>query len=177
MKKAIIPAILALLVAGFSVVVVAQKAPPVPTKGAAFQDFKLAGLDGVEKGLVERYKGQGKIIVLNLFATWCPPCRGEIPGFVSLQKKYAKQVIFVGVSFDRFKDSGPLKQFAKEMGMSYDVLVGSPQLAQYVQLRGIPRTFLLMPDFTVIEDITGGYPEEEFEPFLTDAISRLPKGK
>jgi len=151
----------------------AQKEPPLPSKGVTFNNFDVTDLNKNTKSLYERYKDKDKIIILNLFATWCPPCRMEIPGFISLQRKYTNSVIFVGLSFDRGISDYALTKFVKDMNINYDILRGTSQIAQYVRLSGIPRTFILMPDFTVVEDLLGGYPEDEFEPFVKNALSLI----
>jgi thiol-disulfide isomerase/thioredoxin len=65
---------------------------------------------------------KGKIMVVNFWATWCPPCRAEIPEFVRFQKQYEKQgVQFVGIAIDQ---KSKVQAFAKENGMNYPVLLG-----------------------------------------------------
>lgn len=65
---------------------------------------------------------QGKVVVLNFWATWCPPCRAEIPEFIRFQKQYEKQgVQFVGIAIDQ---KSKVASYAKEMGMNYPILLG-----------------------------------------------------
>ena len=63
----------------------------------------------------DRFKG--KVVVLDFWATWCPPCKAEIPGYIELQKKYAAEgLVFVGVSVD---EDGPevVKKFIETLGL------------------------------------------------------------
>jgi thiol-disulfide isomerase/thioredoxin len=69
---------------------------------------------------LEQWKG--KIIVVNFWATWCPPCIAEIPEFIKIQKQYEKQgVQFVGIAIDQ---KSKVQAFAKENKMNYPVLLG-----------------------------------------------------
>ena len=64
---------------------------------------------------------QGKILVINFWATWCPPCRKEIPEFIALQSELANQgVVFIGIAIDEEK---AVKNYQEDMGMNYPVLV------------------------------------------------------
>jgi thiol-disulfide isomerase/thioredoxin len=68
---------------------------------------------------------KGKVVVLDFWATWCPPCRSEIPGYVELQKKYAADgLVFVGVSVD---EDGPevVKKFIKDHGINYTIVMAT----------------------------------------------------
>ncbi len=65
---------------------------------------------------------RGKVLVVNFWATWCAPCREEIPAFVRLQKKYRAQGLqFVGIAIDRLD---PVQAFVREFGINYPVLLG-----------------------------------------------------
>lgn len=65
---------------------------------------------------------QGKIMVINFWATWCPPCRAEIPEFIRFQKQYEKQgVQFIGIAIDQ---KNKVADYAKEVGMNYPILLG-----------------------------------------------------
>src|SRR5512138_1648113 len=88
-------------------------------KGKPAPDFALKDLNGNTVRLADL---RGKAVLLNFWATWCPPCKVEIPWFVDLQKQYGPQGLqIVGVAMD---DAGPdaIAKFAKEMGINYTVL-------------------------------------------------------
>ena len=90
-----------------------------------------------------------KIVVLNYWATWCPPCKKEIPLFISTQEKYSPQVQFVGIAID---DRQPVKQFADMMGVNYPTLLGDMNAVQTSGLLG--NTSRGLP-FTAIFDRSG----------------------
>lgn len=93
---------------------------------------------------------QGKIMVLNLWATWCAPCRDEIPVLIKLQRKYVERgVIFVGLALD---DAEPVAKYSKEMGIDYPIVVGGAGAGEFARRLG-NRNGLL--PFTVIVDRSG----------------------
>ncbi len=134
------------------------KENPKPAK----LDFTLKDMNGKDVRLAD-YKG--KVIMLNFWATWCGPCKVEIPMFVELQDKYRNQgVVFLGVSID---DTAPvLQQYAKEMKMNYPILVGADHddlQDAYGPLVGIPTTMLIARDGAVCTKYMGPQPFERFE--------------
>lgn len=108
--------------------------------GKAAPNFTLPTLDGKSFSL----KQPGKVVLLDIWATWCPPCRAEIPYLVKLAKKYAdKDVVLVGVAIDERKSD--VASFAKQKGINYTVALdpGAQSLGQRYQLRGIPATYII----------------------------------
>jgi thiol-disulfide isomerase/thioredoxin len=90
---------------------------------------------------------RGKIVVVEFWATWCPPCRASIPHLIDLNKKYAGQgVVFMGLT-DEPKEK--VEPFAQQLGMNYAVGGGSPTGGPY-GVRGIPTAFLLDTAGTVV---------------------------
>jgi thiol-disulfide isomerase/thioredoxin len=87
---------------------------------------------------------KGKVVVVDFWATWCPPCREEIPGYIELQKTYAAQgVVIVGISLDQ---GGPevVKPFAAKYGINYPLVMGDEAVvAAFGGVEGIPTTFLI----------------------------------
>ena len=109
---------------------------------AANLDFTVKDMDGKSVSLASF---KGKVIVLDFWATWCPPCKAEIPGFVELQNAYGSQGLqIVGVSVDDpVEKLGP---FAAEFKMNYPVLVGLGRddlQDAYGPMWGIPTTFVI----------------------------------
>jgi peroxiredoxin len=87
---------------------------------------------------------KGKVILLDFWATWCPPCREEIPGLIELQKKFGDRgLVVIGVSLD---DGGVdvVKPFINKLGINYPVLMGTEEVARkYGDIQAIPTTFII----------------------------------
>jgi thiol-disulfide isomerase/thioredoxin len=108
--------------------------------------FSLSDLKGVERHSSE---WAGKILVVNFWASWCPPCIREIPGFVRLQEKYAEQVQFVGIALDQ---KAPVQAFVERTKMNYPVLISEREGISLSKELGNKRGGL---PFTVVIDVTG----------------------
>ena len=120
---------------------------PSPKSAAAnylpAPDFTLPQLDGHDLRL-SSYRG--KVVLLDFWATWCDPCREEIPHFVDLQNKYADAGLqVIGVSMDDSAD--PVRPFYQEFHMNYPVVMGTAKTgAMFGGVMGLPITFLIRRD-------------------------------
>lgn len=91
-------------------------------KPGAAEAVAQASFYDLEEKVQPLAQWQGKVIVINFWATWCPPCRAEIPEFIRFQKQYAKQgVQFVGIAIDQ---KSKVLEYAKDIGINYPVLLG-----------------------------------------------------
>ena len=124
-------------------------------------DFTMKDLDGKDVSLTS-YKG--KVILLNFWATWCGPCKAEIPGFVELQAKYKNDLVVVGYSVD---DEAPkARAFATEYKMNYPILLGEGRedvQDAYGPIWGIPASFIISRDGKVCKKHLGIAPKAVFE--------------
>ena len=129
-------------------------------------DFSLQALNGTPLSLSE-YKG--KVVLVNFWATWCDPCRREIPRFVDLQNKYADRGLqIVGISLD--DDAKAVPPFYQEYKMNYPVAIGNDKLAEsFGNVLGLPVNFLIDRDGRIAARHLG---EEKF-PELENEIKAL----
>ena len=112
-------------------------------------------------------KNKGKVLIVDFFATWCPPCRQEIPGFVDLQKKYgAKGLSIVGVSVDE-GPSGLVESFAQELGINYSLYQATGDMSRKHRIRAIPTTYVYDKTGKKVKTHIGYVSEEEFEKQIT----------
>ena len=135
-----------------------------PQQGArqAAPDFNLKALDGK---MLQLSALKGKVVLLDFWATWCPPCRAEIPHFKELYAQYhAKGLEVIGVALD---DGGErdVAPFAKENQINYPLsTTGAQQLAQqYGGIRGIPTTFLIDKQGKIAKKYVGYQDKAVFE--------------
>jgi len=107
--------------------------------GEKAPDFSLEDINGK---MVKLSDFSGKVVILDFFATWCPPCRQEIPDFIELEKAYAdKGFAMMGVAVVSKKEA---QNYAAEVGINYPVLVDDGKVsAVYGPIRSIPTTFVL----------------------------------
>jgi cytochrome c biogenesis protein CcmG/thiol:disulfide interchange protein DsbE len=130
--------------------------------GPANLDFVMTDMDGRDVALSD-YLGQ--VIIVDFWATWCAPCRIEIPNFVELVDEYGPEgFIVLGISVD---DAGTdLRPFAEELAMDYPVLVGAERedvLNAYGPPVGYPTAFVIDRDGMICKMHTGFAPKEQFE--------------
>jgi cytochrome c biogenesis protein CcmG/thiol:disulfide interchange protein DsbE len=140
-------------------------AQPLTEEGGASgaaPDFTLASVGGGSKTLSE-YKG--KVVMLNFWATWCGPCKREIPDFIEMQEAYREKGFeIVGVSLDDPNAREAVAAFVKNEGINYDVVYGDGNVAQaYGGVRSIPTTFLIDRDGMVVSSQVGLRPKESWQ--------------
>ena len=101
---------------------------------AQAQDFKTVELKDLTAIVAQN---KGKVVMLNFFATWCPPCREEIPFLVSLASRYEGKAVIVGLSVD--EDAGALPAFLKRLKVNYPVYRASEDVIRAFNVRTFPH--------------------------------------
>jgi len=120
--------------------------------------FTLKDLDGRK---VQLSDFSGKVVLLEFWATWCPPCRASIPDLVELDKKYKDQdFVLLAISVDEGVNvSDRLARFASDYGITYTVLVSDELTTSLYDVRGIPVMFLLDREHVISRKFTGFHPD------------------
>jgi cytochrome c biogenesis protein CcmG/thiol:disulfide interchange protein DsbE len=129
-------------------------------------DFTLPDILGNPVSLANY---RGKVVLIDFWATWCPPCRRGIPDLIELQKEFEGDLVVIGISVDSdTKDNVP--SFVKEAGINYPVVYGDDQVVQaYGGIEGIPTTFILDKSGAVVNSHVGLTEKS----ILADEISKL----
>ena len=135
-------------------------------------DFSLVSLDGKTMRLSDF---RGKAVLLNFWATWCGPCKIEMPWFVDFQKEYGSQGLqIVGVAMDD-ASTEDIAKFAKDMGVNYPILIGKEAVGdQYGGVPALPETFLISRDGKIMDKIIGLRGKAEIEDAIKKALETRP---
>jgi len=138
--------------------------------GAEAPDFELAALDGSNLRLSSL---RGKAVLLNFWATYCGPCKIEMPWFVELQKEYGPQGFqIIGVAMDD-ASTDDIAKFAKDMGVNYPILLGKEAVGlSYGGVNVLPTTFFLDRNGKVIAREFGLQSRSVFVDHIKEALGR-----
>ena len=139
-----------------------------PLFGDAAPAWELKDVNGNPVKLADF---KGKVVILDFWATWCPPCRAEIPHFIALQDKYRKQgLVVVGVSVDE-GGAAVVSSFVKANKVNYPIVMGNMDVAQlYGATEGIPTTFVIDRKGDIIAKHLGFTDPDVFEKEVKAAL-------
>ncbi len=136
----------------------------VARKGSKMPDFTAKTIDGTSFKISDY---RGKVLIVDIWATWCPPCKKEIPGFINIVKKYPKSDIFiVGISMDNRISKSQLQGFVEKSGMNYPVVLITENrllMSVFADVRNIPTTYIIDADGIVRDRVVGMAPQSYFE--------------
>jgi len=122
--------------------------------GSTAPDFKAVELPSGRPATIENYRG--KVVLLNIWATWCPPCKVEMPSMERLHKKLAgTDFELVAVSVDE-EDSSVVNKFVQEYGLTFPVLHDQGgSIRQIYQTTGVPESFVIDRDGVIVKKVIG----------------------
>ena len=119
----------------------------------AAPDFTLYTLDGDEVKLSDYL---GKVVILDFWATWCPPCRKGIPDLISIQNEYKDDLVVIGISLDQPATQDQLIPFIKNYGINYPIVLGDLEVsAAYGNIQAIPTSFIIDQEGNIINKHIG----------------------
>lgn len=123
-------------------------------------DFTLKSVDGK---MIKLSDYKGKVIIIDFWATWCPPCRKGIPDLISIQNDYKKDVIIIGISLDGEKTLKDVPGFVKNYGINYPIVYGDEKVvAAYGGIDGIPTAFVVDKNGNVVDKHVGLVPIDTY---------------
>src|SRR5579862_1430482 len=137
---------------------------------SAAPDFQLTGIDGKPVSLAA---ARGKVTVLNFWATWCGPCKMEIPDLVTLQSRYPDKVQVIGIGNDDVS-LDEVKKFAAKMRINYPVAITTPEVEkQFGGIAALPTSFVIDPQGRIVQKHVGVRELEGFD-LEVRALAGLP---
>ncbi len=132
----------------------ASNAEPMPP-------FLVNDLDGRAVSTAEL---RGKVVIVNFWATWCPPCREEIPEMIALADRYKDRLQIVGVSEDDDATPEEVRDFAREEKINYPIVMGSSGISsEYGGVPALPTSFVVNTDGRVVTKHVGLFPSEVYD--------------
>ncbi len=141
-------------------------AGPAMDQGAVVERVLSARVTDVKGGTQSLEQWRGQVLVVNFWATWCAPCREEIPGFVRLQERYGSQGLqFVGIAIDQ---PDKVAEFASEFRINYPLLLGGLETIELLRQAGnragvLPYTLVIDRKGNLVSREPGGLKEARLE--------------
>ena len=140
----------------------ARLSESLPATGAPAAAWKLPDVNGKT---VSSADFKGKVVVLDFWATWCPPCRAEIPGFIDLQNQYGKDgVAIIGASVDGKDEIAAIKKFVDKFGVNYPVVLADDDTVRaFGGVDALPTTFIIDREGRIVSRHLGFTEKAELE--------------
>lgn len=168
----------------YGTVCCSQNAPPQRVasspaddlQGRTAPNFALSSLDGRTIRLSELH---GKLVVLNFWATWCTPCRSEMPWLTRLYKQYRpKGLEVVGIAMNDPDQAGEVAKVTKRMKVRYTIVMGTESVGDaYGGVRSLPQTFLIGRDGKVLKNTAGSRSQKEVEDDIQQLLAADAQGR
>lgn len=144
--------------------------PPVEKRESSqlAPNFDLTSTDGKNIKLSDY---RGKVVIVDFWATWCPPCRKGIPDLIDLQKQFKKNLVVIGISLDQDTKSDVVP-FVKKYGINYPVVYGTNQvIMDYGSINAIPTSFVINKEGKIVDKHVGLVPKSEYESKIKEILS------
>ena len=138
-------------------------------------DYSLPGLDGKTHSLADY---RGKWVIVNYWATWCPPCQEEIPDLVAFHERHrGKDAVVLGVNYEDI-GAEQLKDFVDSFMITYPILRADPDPATPLgPIPGLPTTYIIAPDGSPVARQVGPVTGEQLDEYITRKQAELDAGE
>jgi len=139
---------------------------------AQAEGFRVTDTDGKVHALAG-YKG--KWVLVNFWATWCPPCLEEIPDLIALHENKKNNLVVIGIAMD-YRDPKQVTDFAEGLLVNYPIVLGNARVANQIgPVQGLPTTYLYNPDGKMVAQQVGAITRESVESFIAKKGARTKK--
>jgi thiol-disulfide isomerase/thioredoxin len=144
-----------------------------PAEGTMAPDFTLPVLEGADSKTLQLSSLKGKAVLVNLWATWCEPCKVELPWLVELQKKYGDQgFVILGVTSKDEASDETILAFAHKMKMNYPILRGNSKIDDLYPSQGLPLSVYIDRSGKVVRRVVGLADESVAEDAVKKALGQ-----
>jgi len=118
---------------------------------------------------------KGKWVLVNFWATWCPPCQEEIPDLIALHGEKKNNLVVIGIAMD-YRNAKQVTDFADGLLVDYPIVLGNAQVASQIgPVQGLPTTYLYNPDGKMVAQQVGAITRESVESFIAKKSARTKK--
>jgi len=118
---------------------------------------------------------KGKWVLVNYWATWCPPCLQEIPDLIALHENKKNNLVVIGVALD-FRNAQQVTDFAEGLMVNYPIVLGNSQVVNQIgPVQGLPTTYLYNPDGKMVAQQVGAITRAAVESYITSKNGRTKK--
>jgi thiol-disulfide isomerase/thioredoxin len=155
--------------------VAADSYPPIVTDKKLYAKNDIRGQTAPQLEVQKWLSGaapdtDNKVVLIDFWSTWCPPCRELIPELNGYQKKFAKDLVVIGISDE---EADTIKEFMKSHKMDYNVAIdGDNKMYSKIGISGIPHVIIISPDHIVRWQ---GFPQTEEDPLTEEKIAQIIK--
>ena len=159
----------------FAAMLIALSAPAVLGQAAVAPELALKDLNG---RTVRLSAYRGKVVVINFWATWCPPCRAEMPDLIRLQREYASHGLqIIGITFPP-ENKTRVQRFARSLKVNYPIVLGTRQIRdRFSSEETLPLTVVIDRDGKVNDIISGILLPEEFDEKIKPLLMKNTEGE
>lgn len=135
-------------------------------------DFRVTDTNG-KTHMLSGYKG--KWVLVNYWATWCPPCLEEIPDLIALNENKKNNLVVIGIAMD-YRNAKQVTDFAEGLLVDYPIVLGTPQIVSQIgPVQGLPTTYLYNPDGKMVAQQVGLITRSAVESYLASKPARPKK--
>jgi thiol-disulfide isomerase/thioredoxin len=151
----------------------AQSGTSYETEPVPAPDLTLETMGGRQINLADQ---DGKVILVNFWATWCGPCRREIPDLVKLYSDMKDEgLIIVGIAVDQ-EGAEVVEPYVQEQSINYPIVLDPDQSteAHFDAMYGLPTTYVVNPEGQIVRRVLGVFPVDDMKPTLKDMLDSAP---